>query len=84
MRSGLDAAKAIALGASFAGAALPFLKSSSPASEIAAWKRDLKVAMLLTGSANLWQLHRAKLVITGRTAEGMKRLGLDVNLYARR
>jgi isopentenyl-diphosphate delta-isomerase len=84
VRDGLDAAKCIALGASFAGAALPFLRAAEPAKEAAAWKRDLKTAMLLTGSRNLWHLHRARAVITGKTAEEMKRTGLDVNRYARR
>ncbi len=84
VRSGLDAAKAIALGASFAGAALPFLKAKDPSAEAADWKRDLKVAMLLSGSRNVAQLKKTKLVITGKTAEGMLRLGIDANKYARR
>jgi isopentenyl-diphosphate delta-isomerase len=84
VRNGLDAAKCIALGASFAGAALPFLRASSPQKEAAAWKRALESAMLLTGSRNLWQLRRARAIITGRAAEEMARAGLDVNRYARR
>ena len=84
IRNGLDAAKALALGASFAGAALPFLRASDPRAEAAAWKRDLKIAMLLTGSKNLWTFHRARMVITGKTAEEMKRIGVDVHRYARR
>ncbi len=84
VRNGLDAAKALALGSSFAGAALPFLRAKEPAKEAACWKRDLRIAMLLTGSKNLWALHRARLVITGKTAEEMKRIGVDVHRYARR
>ena len=84
VRNGLDAAKAISLGASFAGAALPFLKAKSPSDEMAAWKRDLKIAMLLSGSRNLWHLRRARLVISGKAAEEMKRIGIEVNRYARR
>jgi len=84
VRNGLDAAKALALGSSFAGAALPFLRAADPAKEAAAWKRDLKIAMLLSGSKNLWTFHRARLVITGRTSEEMKRIGVDVHRYARR
>jgi len=84
VRNGLDAAKALALGSSFAGAALPFLRASSPEKEAAAWKRDLKIAMLLSGSKNLWEMRRARLVITGKTAEEMKRIGVDVHRYARR
>lgn len=84
VRNGLDAAKCLALGSSFAGAALPFLRAADPAKEAAAWKRDLKIAMLLSGSRNLWHMRRARLVISGKTAEEMKRIGVDVNRYARR
>ncbi|MFA6328846.1 MAG: type 2 isopentenyl-diphosphate Delta-isomerase [Candidatus Micrarchaeia archaeon] len=84
VRSGLDAAKALALGAAYAGAALPFIRAKEPAKEAAAWKRDLKIAMLLSGSKNLWHLRSARLVISGKTAEEMKRIGVDVGRYARR
>ena len=84
VRNGLHAAKAIALGASYAGAALPFLKAEDPAKEAAAWKRDLRIAMLLTGSKNIAALKKAKLVIIGKTAKSMERLGIDVSRFARR
>lgn len=84
VRSGLDAAKSIALGASYAGAALPFLRASDPAAEARAWKKTIRTAMLLSGSKNVAQLKKAKIVITGKTAEGMRRLGVDTNEYARR
>ena len=84
VRNGLDAAKSIALGASFAGAALPFLKAKEPAAEAAKWKRDLKIAMLLTGSRDVAALKKAKLVITGKTAESMERLGIDAGKFAKR
>ncbi|MFA6489210.1 MAG: type 2 isopentenyl-diphosphate Delta-isomerase [Candidatus Micrarchaeia archaeon] len=84
VRSGLDAAKAIALGASFAGAALPFLKAKEPAAEAAKWKRDLRIAMLLSGSRDVAALKKAKLVITGKTAESMARLGIDAGKFAKR
>ncbi len=84
VRSGLDAAKAIALGASFAGAALPFLKAKDAGAEAAKWKRDLKIAMLLTGSRNVAALKKAKLVITGKTAESMARIGIDAGKFVKR
>jgi len=84
VRNGLDAAKSLALGAAYAGAALPFLRAAAPDKEAAAWKRNFKIAMLLSGSKNLWALRRARIVISGKTAEEMKRIGVDVNRYARR
>ena len=84
VRSGLDAAKSIALGASFAGAALPFLKAADPRKEAASWKRDLKIAMLLTGSKNIAALQAAKLIITGKAAESLSALGIDPNKFSRR
>ena len=84
VRNGLDAAKCLALGASFAGAALPFLRAREPSDEAAAWKHDLKIAMLLSGSKSLWHLRRARLVISGKAAEEMKRIGVDLHRYARR
>ena len=84
IRDGLDAAKAIALGASFAGAALPFLRADDPAVEAAQWKRDLRIAMMLSGSENVKALQDAKLIITGKTAESLELLGIDAGKYARR
>ena len=84
VRSGLDAAKCIALGASFAGAALPFLRAREPALVAASWKKNIRIAMLLSGSRNAGQLKKAKLVITGKTAEGMLRLGIDAGSFAKR
>lgn len=68
VRSGLDAAKAIRLGASLAGAALPFLKAQNKGgalgvrNEISRWKNELKTAMFLTRSKNLTQLRQAQLL----------------------
>lgn len=84
VRNGLDAAKCIALGASYAGAALPFLRADDPAKEAAAWKRDLRIAMLLSGSKDIAALRKAKLVITGKTAESLERLGIDPSKFASR
>ncbi len=84
IRDGLDAAKSIALGASFAGAALPFLRAKDPSKEVEGWKNDLKIAMLLSGSKNLAEMKKAKLIITGKTAEAMQRLGIDVSRFSKR
>lgn len=84
VRDGLDAAKAIALGASFAGAALPFLRASNAQKEAQEWKKAIRIAMLLSGSRNVAELKKTKLVVTGKTAEGMGRLGIDTGKYAKR
>ncbi|MEK6923711.1 MAG: type 2 isopentenyl-diphosphate Delta-isomerase [Candidatus Micrarchaeota archaeon] len=68
VRSGLDAAKAIRLGATLAGAAAPFIKAQRNGggegvrAEIRAWKEQLKIAMLCTGSRSLAELRKARLV----------------------
>ncbi|MCX8174849.1 MAG: type 2 isopentenyl-diphosphate Delta-isomerase [Candidatus Micrarchaeota archaeon] len=84
LRNGLHAAKAIALGASYAAAALPFLRAKNPAGEAARWKRELRIAMLLSGSRNLGQLQQARLIIIGKTARALERLGIDASSFARR
>jgi isopentenyl-diphosphate delta-isomerase len=71
IRNGLDVAKALALGSHAAGLALPFVRAvkSAPEGEgahaaqalIGGLERSLKTAMLLSGSANLKQLRRARL-----------------------
>ena len=88
VRSGHDAAKAIALGASYAGAALPFLKrvssggSKSLSAELRAWKDELKEVMFLSGSKNIETLSRTPVVITGKSAEALRTRGIDPKKYA--
>lgn len=89
IRSGCDAAKAIALGADYAGAALPFFKSAEKgddavAKELESWKEQFKTCMFLTGSKNLTELKNAQLIITGRTAELFKLRGVSPEGFANR
>jgi len=78
--SGLDVAKAVALGASAAGIARPFLKAlraGGPAgarSAVDAIVRELRAAMLLTGSQNLRALTRSRRVVTGALSEWIEQL----------
>jgi isopentenyl-diphosphate delta-isomerase len=89
VRNGLHAAKAIALGAHYAGSALSTLKSLS-AGEKAAVERltttieELRNAMFLTGSQNLRELGQTPLVITGDTQQWLLQRGFNPELYARR
>ena len=74
LRNGLDTAKAIWLGANFTAASLPFMENAldRPHSEAVAnlsdmltdWREQLKLALFLTGSANLFELKRASGEIT--------------------
>jgi len=75
IRSGLDIAKSIALGASICGIALPFLRilekegKAGVETYIDKLQEELKAAMLLTGSKNIEELKRAKYVLLGRVKE---------------
>jgi isopentenyl-diphosphate delta-isomerase len=75
IRTGLDAAKAIALGADLAGMALPLFRAQQAAGYAGA-ERALEVvltalrhALLLTGSRNASELRQKKKVITGDLKE---------------
>jgi isopentenyl-diphosphate delta-isomerase type 2 len=68
LRTGIDAAKSIALGAVVAGYALPFIRAvvdggtAGVLQEIERIRFGLKTAMLLTGSPNVAALRRAPLL----------------------
>ncbi len=70
LRSGIDAAKAIALGADLAGFAAPLLRAAA-ASEMGALDlltaliEELRVSMFCTGAANLSQLRQVELLVDG-------------------
>jgi isopentenyl-diphosphate Delta-isomerase len=78
IRSGLDMAKALALGADLCGMALPLLApalESDAAVErtIDTIHRQLDVAMFLTGSARISDLKKARMFVTGRTRQMIDR-----------
>lgn len=63
VRSGIDAAKAITIGADMAGAAQPFLEAlvkKRLGKELETWKKQFKIAMFLTGSKSVKELKKAK------------------------
>jgi isopentenyl-diphosphate Delta-isomerase len=72
IRSGLDVARAIALGATAAGTAGGVLRAASTGyeetrRELETLVHELKVAMFLTGSRTVADLQKAPYVITGET-----------------
>ncbi len=89
IRNGLEAAKAISLGASCVGMALPFLKYAYESPELIEEKinqftRELKTAMFLVGASNIEELKQKRLIITGKTREILTELDIDTTKYARR
>ncbi|VVC01348.1 Isopentenyl-diphosphate delta-isomerase [uncultured archaeon] len=67
LRNGIDAAKAIALGAEIAGAAQPFIRAYSKGkleTEVDLWKEQLKVSMFLTGARDVTSLRSAKVAVS--------------------
>ena len=77
IRSGMDMAKALALGADLCGMALPLLAPAVEGEEqlcsaITGLQEDLQTAMFLTGSRSVAELHRARTWITGSTRQMTK------------
>lgn len=89
IRSGLDAAKALALGAEAVGMALPLLKEAymghkAVEAMIKEFKESLKVAMFLVGANNVKELRKCDLLIKGETREWLKDRGFNTGKYAQR
>ena len=88
IRSGLEAAKAIALGADSVGMALPFLKKSVSQEElnqfINRFNDSLRIAMFLVGANNIEELKQSKLVISGKTRQWLNDRGINTKNYSRR
>ncbi len=89
IRNGLEAAKALALGAESVGMALPFLKGAYIGQDallktIEQFKESLKVAMFLVGAKNIKELRKSSLIIRGETKEWLTERGFDTKKYARR
>ncbi len=88
IRNGLEAAKAIALGADAVGMALPFLKNSASQDDlnkfIERFNDSLRIAMFLVGANNIEELKQSNLVIRGRTREWLNERGINTKNYSRR
>lgn len=88
IRSGLEAAKAIALGADAVGMALPFLKNATSQEQlnrfISRFNDSLRIAMFLVGANSIEELKESKLVIRGKTREWLNERGINTKNYSRR
>ncbi|MGB9959571.1 MAG: type 2 isopentenyl-diphosphate Delta-isomerase [Candidatus Bathyarchaeales archaeon] len=89
IRNGLDAAKALALGASLVSLAQPVLQAAVKGVKenekiLRVLIEELKNSMFLVGAENPQKLHKTPIVITGKTAEWLKTRGFLIESYARR
>ncbi len=85
VRNGLDIARALALGATLIGMAFPFLKAASESYEkvcelLEGLVAEMKVAMQLSGAANIEQLSQVDVVVTGETREWLMLRGFEAEL----
>jgi isopentenyl-diphosphate Delta-isomerase len=83
VRSGLDAAKALALGATAVGIGAPILRHALEGEEaLEAWLtqflEELRTVMFLTGSRTLEELRSRPVVILGRTKAWAEQLGYEL------
>lgn len=91
VRSGLDIARALTLGASLVGMASPFLQAASVSFEavcelLEGLILELKVAMQLSGAASIAEMSRVNVVVTGETYHWLRLRGFEetLNTLARR
>ena len=89
VRSGVDIAKALALGASLASLSQPVLQAAvkgvkETEGTLSSVMEELRNAMFLVGAGNREQLAKAPVVVTGKIAEWLRARGFNVESYARR
>jgi isopentenyl-diphosphate delta-isomerase len=89
LRNGLDAAKALALGADAVGVAKPFLQKAVEGEEalekhIETIITEAKICMFLTGARNLAEMRSVPAVVTGWSAEWLRARGFDPTHFAQR
>ena len=87
VRSGLDMARALALGASLVGMGFPFLKAASQGYEavcelLESTIAELKVAMQLSGASSIAALRQVDVVATGESREWLTMRGFEETLRA--
>jgi len=89
IRSGMDVAKALALGADLASTALPVLRPATKSPEevkktLQFTIEELRNAMFLVGAESIQKLRGVPVVVTGETGEWLRMRGFHPELYARK
>lgn len=90
IRTALDAAKALAIGADAVGMAGPLLKvalhqgTEALVDYMEKWLYRLKAAFLMTGSADLVSIRNKPVIILEKTAQWLQARGIDPHYWARR
>lgn len=87
VRTGLDAARALAMGATLVGMAFPFLKAASESYEaVQAFVRqfllELQVAMQLSGASSVAELRQADVIVGGETRQWLEMRNFGETLRA--
>lgn len=84
VRTGLDAAKALALGADLVGMARPLLTQvmtggyDGTVKYLDGFFEELAIALFLVGATNIGELKQKRLVFTGATRDWLQQLGYDL------
>lgn len=90
IRTALDAAKAIAMGAEFVGMAGPFLKILLDGGieeldiRVSSFLYRLRAVFLMTASRNIKEMQNRPLIIIKETAEWFRARGIDTHFWSKR
>lgn len=89
IRSGVDVAKCLALGASLASLSQPILQSAVKGTKetiktLSLLRDELRNVMFLVGADSVEQLKKSPIVIAGKTSEWLRTRGFSIESYARR
>ncbi len=87
IRTGIDAAKALALGADYVSISLPLLEPATKSHKKVKEKleqimEELKIAMFLLNARTVSELKNKDVVITGKTKEWLELRGIKVNEFS--
>ncbi len=89
LRTGLDVAKVLALGAEAVGIAKPFLQKAVEGEEVLEKHiktiiEEMRISMFLMGARSVAEMRGVPVVVTGWTAEWLRVRGFDPAAYATR